>query len=181
MHSTDTEEQTTENTVIPLNVKSFYEPAFYQVAAFISKHGGNLEEAKDIFHDAIIIYMTQGCASLQIRSEADYIAGIARHLWFKRVRKSSISISIDETIHDVLIPEEPTINQRKLISFLEHIGKKCLDLLLSFYMDQDNIKKIKNTFGFSTEHSASVQKYKCIEKLRSQIKTKKMTYEDFLG
>ena len=33
-----------------------YQHAFPKVAVFIHKNGGNLDEAKDIFQDALVIY-----------------------------------------------------------------------------------------------------------------------------
>jgi hypothetical protein len=40
--------------------------------------------------------------------------------------------------------------------------------------------KVAQLFGFSGERSATVQKYKCIEKVRETVKQKALTYEDFL-
>jgi hypothetical protein len=34
--------------------------------------------------------------------------------------------------------------------------------------------------GFANEHSASAQKYKCLEKVREIVKQKSLTYEDFV-
>jgi hypothetical protein len=40
--------------------------------------------------------------------------------------------------------------------------------------------QVAETFGFSGVRSATVQKYKCIEKVRETVKQKALTYEDFL-
>jgi hypothetical protein len=53
-----------------------------------------------------------------------------------------------------------------------------MELLQAFYYDKLAIMEISNTFGFSSPHSASVQKYKCIEKMREIVQKKSLGYED---
>lgn len=146
----------------------------------IHQSGGNLEEAKDIFHDALIIYYEKMAAGkLQLeKSEEAYILGIGRHLWSRKFRQQ-IYPCPEEDLDHVPVPEEPTLNELKLLKFLETAGKKCMQLLEVFYYKHMNFKKISAELGYATEHSAAVQKYKCIEKIRGEIKQKSMTYEDF--
>ncbi len=50
-----------------------YEQAFPAVAKFVSRMGGSLEQAKDIFHDALIIYLegaTQNNRTIHTTKEA---------------------------------------------------------------------------------------------------------------
>ena len=81
------------------------------------------------------------------------------------------TISIPE---DYCEPEES-----RLTSLLELTGRKCLQLLRAFYYDSLSLEQIKTAFGFSSAHSASAQKFKCIEKMRNIIQEKSMGYEDF--
>jgi hypothetical protein len=41
------------------------------------------------------------------------------------------------------------------------------------------MKKLMKNLGYLNEHSASVQKYKCLEKIRNIVKEKSLTYDDF--
>lgn len=63
-----------------LELTDFYKAGFPSVARLVSWLGGSLEEAKDIFHDALIIYWEQKSKSPGkiYRSEAGYILGIAK-------------------------------------------------------------------------------------------------------
>jgi hypothetical protein len=65
--------------------------------------------------------------------------------------------------------------------FLETTGKKCMELLRSFYYDNVPLADAAKLFGFSGVRSATVQKYKCLEKIRETIKQRSLTYEDFLN
>ncbi|WP_282636750.1 hypothetical protein [Sphingobacterium thalpophilum] len=55
-----------------------------------------------------------------------------------------------------------------------------MSLLKSFYYDQMSLQEIADDFGFSGIRSATVQKYKCLEKIRETVKEKALLYEDFL-
>ncbi|HEX3385741.1 MAG TPA: sigma-70 family RNA polymerase sigma factor, partial [Mucilaginibacter sp.] len=76
--------------------------------------------------------------------------------------------------------EEIEPSESKILSFLQTAGKKCMDLLRSFYYEELPLADIAETFGFSGARSATVQKYKCLEKVRETVKEKALTYEDFV-
>lgn len=161
-----------------------YKAAFPLTAAFVSKMGGTLEDARDIFQDALVIYYEK---SLQPRfntplaAEA-YILGIAKHLWIRKFRKQAFSISLSAAEQRISIPDDyfPAVDDQRLLVFLERSGKKCLNLLRAFYYENLPMKEIAVVFGYSTDRSATVQKYKCLEKVRDTIKDKSLGYEDFL-
>jgi len=159
---------------------SLYKCAFPSVARYISKMGGSLDEAKDIFQDALAIYYEKAAASaLSIKSnDKAYLTGITKHLWLKKFRKNTLYTPIDGLEVSEQIEDQPS--ESKLIHFLATAGKKCMDLLRSFYYDQLPLSDVASQFGFSGVRSATVQKYKCLEKVRETVKEKSLTYEDFL-
>ncbi|WP_423148243.1 RNA polymerase sigma factor [Rubrolithibacter danxiaensis] len=160
-----------------------YTSIFPDIARFISRKGGTLEQAKDIFHDAIIIWYEkqQVIEQLITQTERQYIFGIAKHLWYRNFSKESQIISLDAVQHSVIeaaVREQLSIN--KLLNLLERSGKKCLDLLKSFYYDKLSMAELAQRFGYRSVRSATVQKYKCLEKIRETVKEKSICYEDFL-
>jgi DNA-directed RNA polymerase specialized sigma24 family protein len=160
-----------------------YKKAFPPVATFVSKMNGSFQDAKDIFHDAMVIFYekTEDASFVLSTSAEAYVTGIAKHLWIKKFKRDLRIISLDAVEARIVIPEDyyPTINTNRLLQLLESAGRKCLDLLHSFYHEKLSGEEIKNRFGYKTEHSASVQKYKCIEKIRETIQQKAITYENF--
>jgi DNA-directed RNA polymerase specialized sigma24 family protein len=157
-----------------------YEKAFPKVASFIKKRGGTFEAAKDIFQDALVIFYEKKVSeeTANIQDDSQYIVGIARHLWFKKYHQDKPLRSLN-SLPDFQKEEDTLIVSERVLSFTEVAGKKCLELLKSFYYDKINMKEIANTFGFSGERSATTQKYKCIEKIRRVIKERSLTKEDF--
>ncbi len=160
-----------------------YEQAFPAVAKFVSRMGGSLEQAKDIFHDALIIYLegaTQNNRTIHTTKEA-YILGISKHLWIRKYQRDRRNVPMSDSENGIAVPDDfyPTIQAKRLLRVLELSGKKCMDLLRAFYYQRLPLKKLVSALGYANEHSASVQKYKCLEKIRNTVKEKSLTYEDF--
>ena len=164
--------------------EELYENAFPPVAGFVSKMGGSFQEAKDIFHDALVIFYekTQDRNFIITTSPEAYILGIAKHLWLRKFSRDHRKVSLDTIESALSIPDDyyPTLNTRKLLTLLENTGQKCMDLLRAFYYRKHPVKEIASALGYRNEHSATVQKFKCLEKVRNTIKEKAITYEDFL-
>ncbi len=164
-------------------MEEIYEQVFPAVAKLVSSTGGSFDDAKDIFHDALVIFMERASQNPvgAIKSDKAYIIGISKHLWIRKSQKDSHRISLNSMENEIVIPDDyfPTTNNKRLLSFLKIAGKKCLDLLRAFYFQQLPIKEIAGNLGYSNEHSVSAQKYKCIEKVRNTVKEKSLTYEYF--
>jgi DNA-directed RNA polymerase specialized sigma24 family protein len=159
-----------------------YLTTFPSVAHYVSRKGGSLDEAKDIFQDALVIYYEKVVAdALQLtHSENSYIMGIAKHLWYHHQQKQRGYVSEDVSNFTELFNDEPLIpSAKRLLRYLETAGQKCMDMLQAFYYDKQSMKEIAERFGLSGERSATVQKHKCLEKVRGKVKEKSLTYEDF--
>jgi DNA-directed RNA polymerase specialized sigma24 family protein len=157
-----------------------YEEVFPKVAKFVANRGGTFDDTKDIFQDALVILYEKSTQGNVLESPERYLVGIAKHLWIRKFNDNHKKVGLDEMEKSITIPEdyyEPTEN--RLVSLLELTGRKCLSLLRAFYYDSLPLEQIKTAFGFSTTHSVSAQKFKCIEKMRNIIEEKSMDYEDF--
>ncbi len=164
---------------------SLYKKAFPGVAKYVSKMGGSLDEAKDVFQDALIIYyekITIGPLTLQSNEQA-YLLGIAKHLWAKKFRANIRHTPLDDNGFEADFIDNETIQQpsaARLMHYLETAGQKCMEVLKAFYYDNLPVVKIAELFGYTSVRSATVQKYKCMEKIRETIKQKSLAYEDFV-
>jgi len=159
-----------------------YECAFPQVATFIFKNGGTLEEARDVFQDSLLIYYEKTISQQlpELSNQKAYLLGIAKNLWYRKTGRSPICQDLTEPTdyadQDALhCQNDPT----DLLAFLEVAGQKCLEMLKSFYYERSSLQALAQSFGFASVRSATVQKYKCLEKVRDEVKQKSLTYEDF--
>ncbi|SMC37677.1 RNA polymerase sigma factor [Pedobacter africanus] len=167
---------------------ALYKKVFPLVANHISRMGGSFDDARDIFQDALIIYYEKSAASALTLKHSDkaYLFGIARYVWNKRYKESSKQLSIDQLNADfdeqsgLFAAAEKEISASGLLRLLQTAGQKCMQLLSAFYYEKLNMDEVAERFGFSGPRSATVQKFKCLEKIKETVKEKSIQYEDIL-
>lgn len=161
-----------------------YKKAFPALAKYISAGGGSFDEAKDVFQDALVIYYERfiSTGAAVNSSEKAYILGVSKYLWIKRYRQNNVTVPLDTFDIERTFAEEetPELSHGKLLLFLETAGAKCMELLRAFFYDKIRAGELAERFGYTSIHSATVQKYKCLEKVRNQIKKRSLSYEDFV-
>ncbi|MCW3465848.1 RNA polymerase sigma factor [Chitinophaga nivalis] len=157
-------------------LEALYRETFPDVARMVHQLGGDAATAKDLFHDALIIYLEKHRQhTLQIRLSAKaYLIGITRLLWYKQFRSDCRHTDLGPLEERLTVPEDfytaPAAAEAPLLRYLKSAGEKCRQLLQAFYYDQLSIPEIATRFGYRSRHSATVQKYKCLEKVREQVK-----------
>ncbi|RPD40568.1 RNA polymerase sigma factor [Chitinophaga barathri] len=152
---------------------TLYREAFPHAARAIRRLGGDLDTARDLFHDAMIIYLEKSRSGhLQLDSSpVAYLVGITKILWLKTKRQQPRNETLDYLAHFISIPEDFYTHpeEEPLLEQLKAAGEKCLQLLQAFYYENMNMREIAETFDYSSPHSATVQKYKCLEKVRKSF------------
>lgn len=88
---------------LSLDVAVLYEETFPAVASFVAKMGGSPDDAKDIFHDAMVVFFEK---ETDVENPCAYIVGIAKHLWVRKFKHDRNSVDLDENIQ--IIEEEPS-------------------------------------------------------------------------
>ncbi|HLI94416.1 MAG TPA: hypothetical protein VKU83_12420 [Puia sp.] len=161
----------TDNAEDP--IVSLYRDAFPDFARMVGKMGGTLEQAKDNFHDALLIYLQKEKAgTLHLNnSPKAYVIGTAKICWL-RAKKSGRTAALEGL--EISDQENEAGNnaverENRLLESLVKSGRKCLELLKAFYYDQVSMQDIAGRFGFSGGRSATVQKFKCLEKVRKEM------------
>lgn len=161
-----------------------YVAAFPIFARFAASRNASLDDAKDVFHDAMVIFYekTRDEAFRITVSPESYVIGIAKHLWIRKFHADRTQIHLSDMESSIAIPSDfyPTVNERRLLQFVENAGRKCMELLRQFYYDKVSLREIATSLGYRSERSAAVQKFKCIDRMRETVKSKDIGYEDFL-
>jgi DNA-directed RNA polymerase specialized sigma24 family protein len=140
--------------------------------------GGSPDDAKDIFHDALIIFFEK---DIRVENVAAYIMGIAKHLWLRKYQHDKHRVSLDDFERTIAIPEDEHFPvTARLYRLISTAGKVCLDLLQAFYYEKRSAENIASEFRYSNAHSATVQKHKCLQKIRTLVKEKSLDYESFV-
>ncbi|RAW00859.1 RNA polymerase sigma factor [Pseudochryseolinea flava] len=168
---------------IALDFEALYKRTFPVVAKLVHKWNGSLDDAKDVFHDGLVLLYEKMQDGVQFQTSREaYLVGICKNLWVKKFSKDVAKVALDEIERSIEIPGDfyPTVNTQHLLTMLMSTGKRCLALLEAMYFKGKSVERVAQDLGYSGEHSASVQKYKCLEKMREQIRNKNIAYEDFL-
>lgn len=162
-------------------IRECYEHVFPKACAYLHKRGADLETAKELFQEAMVLYYEKTVVEgfTPSLSKEAYLMGMVKNLWLKQQSRGIRAEALDGLeVSDTVLPEPAA---EKLVAYLKSAGEKCLNLLQSYYYEKLSMSQLKQKFGFKTERSATVQKYKCLEKVRSTVQQKAQRYEDFLN
>lgn len=157
----------------------WYQEVFPSVAAYVATKGGSLDDARDIFQEALVIFYEKvmvGGFEPEGTPEA-YLFGITKNLWAKAYDRMMRIQSVEDL--EITDERNDVILHQRLLAFLLASGQKCMDILQAWYYEKLTMNALSARFGFASDRSATVQKYKCLEKVREQVKTKSLSYEDF--
>lgn len=159
---------------------ALYKKAFPAVARHVARMDGTIDEAQDIFQDALVIYyekLRSAPANIRV-SEKAYLLGIAKHLWNHAYKTGSRNQPLNDADFEAIADEQPA--SKRLMHYLETAGQKCMELLKAYYYDYLPAGDVAALFGYSGVRSATVAKYKCLEKVRDTVKQNSLSYADFL-
>jgi RNA polymerase sigma factor (sigma-70 family) len=157
-----------------------YKSAFPAVAKYVARMGGSIDDAKDVFQDALVIYYEKAMAGNLLAADGKaYLLGIAKHLWLRKFRQQGNTLPLNDS-YEQAEDVEQHVSNNKVMQFLETAGKRCMELLSAFYYHKLPMKEVAEQFGYGGERSVTVQKYKCLEKVRETVKERSLAYEDFV-
>lgn len=141
---------------------------FPAIKKHIVRNSGTIEDAKDVFQDALVILyqkMKTGKFVLTVPIST-YLHAVVKNLWLQELRKRK-KLPIAETNTDVvedLIEQEHGFDTAS--AAFNFLGEKCRDLLMLFYFKKMSYKEITALLQFGSEETAKNQKYRCIQKAK---------------
>jgi DNA-directed RNA polymerase specialized sigma24 family protein len=153
-----------------------YQRTFPMVRRHVLERGGTTQDAKDVFQDALVVFyekMVSGRLVLTC-SLSTYLVGVCRHLWQQELsRRSRLPLSELDEAHEQLADFGEAAEPAPVVAVLEYVaklGEKCQRILLSFYYFQQPLEQIAAENDYGTVRSATVQKFKCLERLRKAVR-----------
>lgn len=146
-----------------------YKDPLNKIRKFILRNSGTLDDANDVFQDAIIIlfhYVKKG----KYKEEYDldgFLFRVAKNAWINLARKKQKVIKQEFTGYDVsdetdhlhdMIEEERLSTFRSLFDKLEDNCKKILSYVI---FEKKSMKEISALMGFKDDNVAKNQHYRC--------------------
>jgi len=159
------------------SVQNFYAMYFSSVKAYILNNSGSQDDAKDIFQEVAFAYFKNKAKAdpLQIENEKNYVLGIARNIWLKKLKSNKKTNVVDveflENISDDPV-DELEEKQSDLIDVvlnkLQEMSEECRKIIYAaFYLKLSAIKIAEQT-GYS-EKFIKVKKYRCLQSLKKTV------------
>jgi len=161
---------------------------FPMIRKMIRQHGGTLQDAEDIFQEALIILCRKiKETDFQLTAQlSTYLFSVCRFLWKDELKKRQHLVVADletgltepqEQALQVLLEREADIQLAEKV--LKGLADRCRELLLLFYKGQWALKDIAVKMGYSSENTAKNQKYKCLEGAKNKLKELKQSVQIF--
>jgi len=148
---------------------------FPAVKRLIKSKGGAVEEAEDVFQEALIIFYKKAIQSNfeLTASISTYVYSVARFLWKDEMKKKGLKYALEEVENLKFESELEEIAQKEkkfqvAEDVLNSIGEKCLAILQLFYYKGLSMKEIARQVDLKSEKVAKNQKYKCLERARKR-------------
>jgi RNA polymerase sigma factor (sigma-70 family) len=159
-------------------LKAYYQLYFKGIRRFIRSNNGNDEDARDIFHDALMVLFVK-IKDEKFRlscSPGTYLFSVSKYLWFKELRKRKKIVTVDpdsdafaDSSGDILEVNER--NERKLFF------RKCFDQLpedcrkvLTLFTNGFSISEITGIMGYGSDKYTRNRRYRCKASLIEQIR-----------
>jgi len=152
-----------------------YQRTFPMVRHYVQQHGGAATDAKDVFHDALVIFYEKAVDESFVLSASvsTYLVGIGRNLWRRELsRRQRLPLTGLTDEHAQLEAEEaePVGETLAVLDYVARLGERCQSVLLAFYYFRQPLEQIASTHHYQSVRSATVQKFKCLERLRKSVR-----------
>ncbi len=156
-------------------VETIYRQHYSAIQTFILNNSGSVEDARDIFQEAIIVLYEKSKSdtfslTCQLRT---YVYSICRRLWLKRLQQlSRYSAPADHLEEVVPVEEDLEEHEKRNADFvlmeqaMSKIGEPCKSLLDAYYLQKKTMQDISAEFGYTNADNAKTQKYKCLVRLK---------------
>jgi RNA polymerase sigma factor (sigma-70 family) len=154
-----------------------YEEEFPKIVRMIVQNSGNIDMAKDVFQDALVILIEKVYSNkIDVNcSLSTYLYSICRFLWMDHLRQNKRKAVNNNSFNypdiDITIAgfdKTPDIFENVIIA-IDTLGDPCKQLLECFYYKHLSWDEIAITLGYSNAASARNQKYKCLERIRKTV------------
>ena len=143
----------------------------------IQSHGGNLDDAKDMLQESIIVlWQNVSAGRFKLKSKlSTYLVAVAKNKWMVEMRKKKRFVQDDPSeninsaepgILDKIVDDE-TLEGVRIA--LDQIKPICKQLLLLFYFEERNMEDIAGIMNFANMNVAKAKKYQCKKALQQIV------------
>lgn len=158
-------------------LKEIYSRFFSGIKHLVQTNGGSLDDAKDVFQEALMIIYRQSLRPDFTLTVAfyTYLYSVCRKLWLKQLRNRSTKgeVQIAETMEFVEEGIQEAVTKSEQYQLYQDnfrkLGEEC-QKLLRLFMENKSVKELMERMAYSSESYTKKRKFQCKEKLIRFIK-----------
>lgn len=149
-------------------LEKIYEESLPEVIKYVKRNSGNLDDAKDVFQEGIlVIYKKVSQSSLELTTSFHiFLFSVCKRIWLKKLKRKSHKkeVALDEFWEDSFEEnfEEKFITSRKWALYhkkFQSLAEECRKVLQMLFNGRSG-KEIASTMNYSEDY-AKRKKYKC--------------------
>jgi RNA polymerase sigma factor (sigma-70 family) len=152
-----------------------YANYFPTVRDMIHKNNGSLDDAVDVFQDALLI-LNRNLRDNTFRGDASiktYLFSVCRNLWLKEYREKQRRLTVDA---EAILVSEHDINylaRVEVVSILmDELGEDCRKILIEYYFNNKSMTELKEMFSVNSIQAVKNKKWRCLNYLERLFKEK---------
>lgn len=165
-------------------LRQIYMDFFDRIKALIIKNGGTVDDAKDVFQDALtIIFQKVQSPDFELNSSFyTFLYSICKFSWYEKKRKKvnqSVTLDYDESLIDNNDIEQAIYNNEMDKVYRENFVKLsvfCQQLFRLFFA-KEKMDKIAEKLDLKNAHTARNRKYRCHQDLITLMKDDERYHE----
>lgn len=161
-------------------IRFIFDEHFHTIRSFILRNNGTVEDAEDVFQDAVvIIYQKARDKELNLScSFITFLYSVSRHLWFQKLEKNRVNLAFVGDIEnfielsDEMMYEVYDEDRERVKIFQQHflgLGEDC-QKLLRLFVRKIPLTEIMRIMGYKSIKYTKTRKFLCKEKLKKRIK-----------
>jgi RNA polymerase sigma factor (sigma-70 family) len=155
-------------------LRKIYAQVYPMVLHYVQKHSGTPNDAKDLVQEAIILFYEKVVQEKFVltASATTYLMAVCKNYWRRELNKRSRLQELTPELNEKIAEEAATTPEKPayaLRHFVAQLGEKCQDILTAFYYNGQRLEQIAIHYHYRNVRSATVQKFKCLERLRKSL------------
>lgn len=161
-------------------IKEVYRLAFPACQQLVTSHHGTVNDARDLFQDALVILhrkTRQPDFNLSCTLKT-YLYSVVRNLWMQKQtqhRKKGLELVIDEPDQEFIIIEEDELEAKReveqkhqiIANSMAELKEECQKILLGFYYKKQSLTDLAAELGY-TGNFIKVKKGRCMKSLQEK-------------
>jgi len=154
-----------------------YKSCLPKIKSLVSKLGGNMDDAKDVFQDGVVIMYRKIKLGdfLELENPDAFLYTICRNIWLNKMKKDSKMMHVermpDRVDDQADIQRQWDMKEREaqLMGVFEKLGDKCARLLRFVYIKQLKPEVIALELEMASTDVVKTAKNRCKNKLQDLI------------